>query len=661
MRFLAILILFLSLNAADIDKSFLENNQTFYNSLLLSLKNSQNAKAKLQQTLVLKILSISKEFTLKKIDLKKIKDDKSFSNEFFKIVENRVYIQKLKKEKESIKENLDLIKNSISNLDQNASNLLTLQLQYAYFYKRLKEIEKIEASFEENYPNLLNKIFEKLKSVSFDFKKHQKTLSLLKKKREKILKEIEKLSLQKERYLLLENNKYLELTKKKIEGFYKKLDLIQKSVIKLELIGFFENLKKRKEKLLDILQLVLKEASKLHKDSHLYKNALEDALTYGIKLYLGDTKAYIFKIKESVVSFMGEKTFMDIPLSKFAGGIGIFLFFLFLRKLFSLIIIKTLQRIVKKTKTHIDDKILQVISGPLKFAFVIVGLYLGFDYMHLLNDFIQKLIKSLIIFTIFWFFYDLVIALENSIYTFAKKFGKDMYREIGAFFVKSLKIFVFSVGLVAILQEWSINVSAFIASLGLGGLAFALAAKDTAANLFGGLTILADNALKIDDWIKVGSVEGTVEEIGLRTTKIRTFEKSLVTVPNQIIANNPIENFSRRGIRRIKMRVGLTYSTSRETMQKILSDIKSMLKSHPKIAQDATMLVNFDQMQDSSLSIFIYTFTNTAVWSEYMDIREDVNLKIMQIVEKYKDADFAFPSQSIYVEKLPKKENNEEL
>ncbi len=101
------------------------------------------------------------------------------------------------------------------------------------------------------------------------------------------------------------------------------------------------------------------------------------------------------------------------------------------------------------------------------------------------------------------------------------------------------------------------------------------------------------------------------------------------------------------------MRVGLTYSTSRETMQKILNDIKSMLKSHPGIAQDATMLVNFDEMQDSSLSIFIYTFTNTAVWSEYMKIREDVNLKIMQIVEKYEDADFAFPSQSIYVEKIP--------
>jgi MscS family membrane protein len=183
-------------------------------------------------------------------------------------------------------------------------------------------------------------------------------------------------------------------------------------------------------------------------------------------------------------------------------------------------------------------------------------------------------------------------------------------------------------------------------------LAFALAAKDTAANLFGGLSILADRALKIDDWIKVGNVEGTVEEIGLRTTKVRTFEKSLVTVPNQYIANNPIENFSRRNIRRIKMRIGLVYSTTQEQMQAILSDIRNMLQSHPGIAKKATLLVNFDEFGSSELSIFIYCFTNTADWAKYLEIREDVNLKIMQIVQKH-GSDFAFPSESLYIEKLP--------
>ena len=140
----------------------------------------------------------------------------------------------------------------------------------------------------------------------------------------------------------------------------------------------------------------------------------------------------------------------------------------------------------------------------------------------------------------------------------------------------------------------------------------------------------------------------------MRTTKIRTFEKSLITVPNQYIANNPIENFSRRNVRRIKMTIGLVYDTPGETMKKILKDIKEMLENHPGIAKDQTLLVFFDKFNDSSLDIFIYTFTNTANWIEYMAIKEDINLKIMEIVEK-NGSSFAYPSQSIYIEKVPEK------
>jgi len=186
-------------------------------------------------------------------------------------------------------------------------------------------------------------------------------------------------------------------------------------------------------------------------------------------------------------------------------------------------------------------------------------------------------------------------------------------------------------------------------------LAFALAAKDTAANLFGGLTILADQSLKIGDWVKVGGVEGTVEDIGLRTTKVRTFEKSLIVVPNQTIANSPIENFSRRGQRRIKLRIGVTYDTPRETIQKIVNEITNMLKNHAKIAKDQTLLVRFDDFGDSALGIFIYAFVKSAVWSEYLEAKEDVYLKIMQIVEN-NNAEFAFPSQSIYIEKINKED-----
>ncbi|MRJ02907.1 MAG: mechanosensitive ion channel [Epsilonproteobacteria bacterium] len=367
---------------------------------------------------------------------------------------------------------------------------------------------------------------------------------------------------------------------------------------------------------------------------------------------LGRRYALLLSIKDEVITFLNSNSLLGIPLYKFAEGFGIFLLFLLFRKLFTLIILRSLHHLTKKTRTTFDDELFSMLEGPLKFTFLIIGLYFAFKVAGVENLTTQRIIKSLIIFVIFWFFYNLVGILDDTIYRFARKFGKELYREIGAFFVKTLKIFIFAIGLVSILQTWDINVSAFLASLGLGGLAFALAAKDSAANLFGGLSILADRALKIDDWVKVGDVEGTVEEIGLRTTKVRTFEKSLVTVPNQYIANNPIENFSRRNVRRIKMRIGLVYSTTHSQMEAILRDLRNMLKSHPGIAQNATQLVYFDEFGASELSIFIYCFTNTAKWERYLAIREDVNLKIMEIVQRH-GSDFAFPSESVYIEKVP--------
>ncbi len=655
MRYLFLILLStLFLNSASVNQALLDDkNSTVYDSLLRSVQNSTNPQTKLQKTLILKIKNLSKEIKTPKIDITKIKDQKHFIDSFFNLVEAKVQNQSLKKSITDIKKRADSLKDEIKALDDNASNLLTLQLQYAYFYKKLKILENTISNFEQDYQNNIDLLIKNIKNIKFNSKKTDKNIKLFRKKISIFQKDREKLLIEKERYKLLENQNAFNNTARKITNIENKIDLLIKSIIKNRLIKFFEKLSRKKDTLFENIHEISQEAKSLFKNPDEYQEVLQNTLNYIVKQTLGDSKAYLYKLKEMAFSVFTQKSLFNIPLYKFAGGFGIFLIFLVFRKLFTLIVIKTLRHIVSRTKTSVDDKILDVITGPLKFAFIIIGLYFGFEFMGILNETIAKIIKTLIIFSVFWVFYDAVSTFESVIYKFAKNFGKELYREIGTFIIKTLKIFVFTVGLVAILQEWSINVSAFIASLGLGGLAFALAAKDTASNLFGGLSILADNALKIDDWIKVGSVEGTVEDIGLRTTKIRTFEKSLVTVPNQIIANNPIENFSRRGIRRIKMRVGVTYSTSRESMENILKDIKEMLKSHPSIAQNATMLVNFDRFEDSSLSIFIYTFTNTAVWADYMHIREDVNLKIMKIIEKYQDSDFAFPSQSLYVEKLP--------
>jgi MscS family membrane protein len=344
---------------------------------------------------------------------------------------------------------------------------------------------------------------------------------------------------------------------------------------------------------------------------------------------------------------------LGVPLYRIAAALTVFMFFVFLRKLFVLIVVSLIRRLTQRTATRIDDLVLEALKKPFGYLFIALGISLALFIAGLDKGLSLKVLRSFLILVIFWASYNLIVAFEPYIYRFAEKFGREFAKEVGSFLIKLAKAFVLVVGVVAILQEWGINVSTLIASLGIGGLAVALAAKDTAANLFGGLTILADKSLGIGDWVKVGSVEGIVEDIGMRTTKIRTFEKSLITVPNQVFANNPVENFSRRGVRRIKMYIGLTYDTSLNQMRAILRDIKDMLHNHEGIAKDQLIMVYFEKFGDSSLDIFIYCFTNTSNWQKYLEIRQDVNLRIMEIVEKH-GSSFAFPSRSLYIEKLPR-------
>lgn len=315
-------------------------------------------------------------------------------------------------------------------------------------------------------------------------------------------------------------------------------------------------------------------------------------------------------------------------------------------------IMGTLQKFSKFSDTHYDDKIISALKGPVRFAFILIGAHLFFLLIFKETEFIKNILNTLAIYTIFWAIIAVLESLRDLFHHATEKFNPDLAKEMGNFILKIVKVLVGGVGLGAMLQVWGINVTALVASLGLGGLAFALAAKDTASNMFGSFALLADKSIRIGEWIKVGGVEGTVEDIGMRTTKIRSFEKSLITVPNQIVANSPIENFSRRGVRRIKMQIGLTYSTSGEQVNNIVKEIRTMLHTHEKVSQKETLLVNFESFGDSALNIFIYTFTNTSNWERYLNIREDIHLKIMKIVED-NNASFAFPSQSIYVEQMP--------
>jgi len=244
------------------------------------------------------------------------------------------------------------------------------------------------------------------------------------------------------------------------------------------------------------------------------------------------------------------------------------------------------------------------------------------------------------------------------------------------FFVNSFKAFVLIIGLLIIFSNLGYDISGIIASLGIGGLAVAFAARETIANIFGSISLILDNSFTQGDWIVVDSEEGTVVDIGMRSTKIRTFDNSMIYIPNSIVASAKIKNWSRRVIgRRIYMKLGTTYSANTQDLKNAVNEIREMLVNHPQIAdihfnEDEkdlslkktkvvsanheygiikTLHVYLDELSESSINIMVYCFSKSVVWSEWLEVKEDVIYKIMVIFEK-NNLSFAYPSQSIYIE-----------
>jgi MscS family membrane protein len=334
-------------------------------------------------------------------------------------------------------------------------------------------------------------------------------------------------------------------------------------------------------------------------------------------------------------------------VDRFIYAIVIFSFFQFFR----VGIRKVLYKLAKKTSSKFDDEILEAINRPIDFLFVILGLNFAISILVLdddINGFIDQLIRSGFIIILFWGITNILNHLSVNIHQVTNKFGDKIDSSVSNFIIKSIRFFILILGFIAVLQEWGYNVSAFLASLGLIGMALALAAKDTASNLFGSLVIFTDKPFRLGDWIKTPEVEGTIENVGIRSTKVRTFSQALVSVPNGVLANSAILNWSRMGKRRIKTTLGVTYGTKGETLENIINDIKKMLMDNPDIHQE-TIHIYFSAFGESSLNIFCYYFTKSTDWGEFMKVRESTYLSIMKIVEN-NGSSFAFPTQTLHIE-----------
>ncbi len=330
-------------------------------------------------------------------------------------------------------------------------------------------------------------------------------------------------------------------------------------------------------------------------------------------------------------------------------ALGIFLFFLFSRKLIVRFGFSVIRQACKKARVSIDNAILQEFEKPLRWLLVIFGVYLSAVYLPLTpyQDFLMtKFFRTAFIILIVWGFYK--VSGPFLFEELSKKMEIEIDRILIPFLTKVVKFIIIALALTIIAQEWGYDVTGFIAGLGIGGLAVALAAKDAIANVFGGIIIITEKPFSIGDWIYTPSVEGTVEDISFRSTKVRTFAKALVTVPNSTLANEAITNWTKMGKRRVTFHLGVTYTTPVDKLRSCVERIRELLEKHPEVDKE-TIFVRFDNFNDSSLDIFIYFFTITTVWGEFLEVKEDINFKIMEILEE-EGVSVAFPSRSIYLE-----------
>ena len=329
----------------------------------------------------------------------------------------------------------------------------------------------------------------------------------------------------------------------------------------------------------------------------------------------------------------------------------VFLFFIFLRRVFTKYIFKLILKLFSKTNLEIGRKILLSFENPMQILFIAFGLYFAVLCLPVnleQNIVVTKILRSSIILLITWGFYNLS-DVDSVIFKLIQEQVKvQLDKILFTFLSKFLKVILILLSLTIVAEEWGYNINGLIAGLGLGGLAFALAAKDSLSNIFAGLVIILDKPFSLGDWIKTPSVEGTVEDMTFRSTKVKTFAQAVVTVPNSVLANESIINWSKMGKRRITFQLGVTYSTPKNKLEKCISDIKMMLENHPEIHKE-TIFVNFDNFGDSSLNIFLYFFTNTTRWGDFLKVKEDINFKIMGILEK-EGVSAAFPSSSVYFE-----------
>lgn len=333
-------------------------------------------------------------------------------------------------------------------------------------------------------------------------------------------------------------------------------------------------------------------------------------------------------------------------------AVGIILFFRIFSSSFSYIIIRMFKIREKKSKNIRES----AFYDPLKAFFILLGFYLGIVFLkaplNISNEVMEVVYKAFIIISTIVFAKGLAASFtpKASLYKKIKeKTSKDVEDSMFDFALKIVRAIIYIIAGFIIITALGINLNGLVAGLGIGGVILTLAAQDTAKNLFAGLVVFLDKPFVVGDWIQVDAFEGTVEDITFRSTRVRTFENSLANIPNSIIANASIINWSKMEKRRYRTNLCIELDTPLEKLEKFKKRVEDMLQDRDAIYDDS-IIVKFDTIADNGLNVLICSYTNSVDYNSYLAEREDINYKIMKILQEEKIG-LAYDTKTVYVKK----------
>ena len=317
-------------------------------------------------------------------------------------------------------------------------------------------------------------------------------------------------------------------------------------------------------------------------------------------------------------------------------------------------VFRRIERIAETTSTVWDDALIRALRKPLTLMLWVVGVAFAAEIAHKhtgapIFDFVVPTRNVVVIFSLAWFLLRLIRNVTHNIVAAREGIGEIVDHTTVDALSKLGRFSIIIVASLVILQTLGFSITGLLTFGGIGGIAIGFAAKDILANFFGGLTIYMDRPFVVGEWIRSPDkdIEGTVEYIGWRHTRVRAFNKNPIYVPNALFTNIVVENPTRMTNRRIKETIGIRYDDLAR-MEPIVADVQAMLKSHPEIDATQTLIVNFNTFGPSSLDMFIYTFTKTKNWVRYHEVKQDVLLKVADIIARH-GAEIAFPTQTLHI------------